>query len=817
MMHDESSVAAGVPATDTGTPQFLPEASVNEALESLEFALVLERVAGFAAGPLGAEAIRRRRPTGDMAWIEAELAVVNEAAGLVRTRQGISSEPVPDVSRATGRLGIEGSVLEIGEMISLRLALAAARLVSGELKRVEKDAPRLFLLQRPLPSRTIERRLELAFDTDGYLLDTASPGLAAARKEVRAARDRLVKRLESLLRSSEGQGATSESAVTVRNGRYVIPLRRDSRSRPGGIVHDESASGGTLFVEPAEAIELGNALRSAEAAEEREVLKVLRDLTDLLRPERDIIAAAHAMCVLVDDIVARGRYAAEVDGQVPAVREPSSPVTIRNGRHPLLFGGDFEVIPFNLDLIESERTVLISGPNTGGKTVLLKAVGLIAAMTQSGIIPPVGGGTVLPVFQRMFTDIGDRQSIAASLSTFSAHVKALKGILENADIASLILLDEVGSGTDPAEGAALAAAALLSLTRRRALTLASTHLGTLKQLASVSAGVVNASLEFDASTLSPTYRFLKGVPGRSYGLAIARRLGVPEPVLVDAESQVPDSERHLDAVLAAAEQRERQMNARAAALEERASGIEALAARLAVQASSQEIRETELKRKEREAEKQARKETKTYLMEARRRVEAAISTVQTSADEAVAREARRQVEEGIKVESQALAQVEEEEIATRSIEPVGLGQRVRIGQGSVGEVREIRPDGKLVVFVGAMRMVVNPAMVTPLSGDAAIAKPAPRSSPASEVAHESPTEIDLRGMTGDEAESATIAAVDGAVLAELPYLRIIHGMGTGVVRERVRRVVTGDRRIRSFGFAPANQGGTGVTIVEFAE
>ena len=805
---------SGVPATDTGTPLPLPVEVTADALDALEFAGVLERVAGNAAGPLGAAVVRTRRPTDDLHWIQAELALVDEAAGLIRTRQGITAEPVPEISRAISRLGVEGSVLEIGEMIAIRQSLAAARLVTAELKRVEKDAARLFNLSRPLPSRTVEKRLEQSFDTDGYLLDTASPGLAAARKEVRSARDRLVKRLESMLKAAEGGG---EGAVTVRNGRYVIPLRRDSRSRPGGIVHDESASGTTLFVEPAEAIELGNALRAAEAAEDREVLKVLRELTDLIRPEKDTIAGAHAMCVRTDEVVARGRYAVSVDGQRPAVGPPASAVTIRNGRHPLLFG-DREVIPFDLDLDEGERTVLISGPNTGGKTVLLKAVGLISAMTQCGIIPPVGAGTALPVFTSFFTDIGDRQSIAASLSTFSAHVKALRNILEHADQASLVLLDEVGSGTDPAEGAALAAAALLSLTRRKALTLASTHLGTLKQLASVSPGVVNASLEFDAGTLSPTYRFLKGVPGRSYGLAIARRLGVPDEVLRDAESQIPDSERHLDAVLAAAEQRERAMNAREAAIEERASGLEMLHARLTAQAEIQESREAELKKREREAEKQARKETKTYLMEARRRVEAAISTVQSAADDARAKEARRMVEEGIHAEARALEEVEESERAGRSAQSVTVGQRVRVGSGSVGEVRKVRSDGKIEVMVGVMRMVVDTSTVTPLGPEALKATPAP-SAPARAATgtHESPPEVDLRGMTGDEAEAAAMQAVDAAFLAERPFLRIIHGMGTGVVRERVRRVVSSDRRVSKFGFAPANQGGTGVTIVEFTE
>jgi len=785
--------------------------ATGDALKDLEFALVLDQVAGHAAGELGAASVRERGPTTDLEWIRSELGLVEQAAGLIRVRLGVTPEPAPDLTQPLGRLRVEGSVLEIADLIAIKRSLIAARLVSGELKRVEKDAPLVAALNRPLPSRGIERRLEISFDTDGYLLDAASPGLAAARKEVRAARERLIKRLEALLRAIEG-ATSGENSVTLRNGRYVIPLRRDARQRPGGIVHDESASGGTLFVEPAETIELGNALRAAEAAEDREILKVLRELTDLLRPELEIIREAHAMTVVVDDLVARARYATAVEGEKPVLQAAGTELVIRNGRHPLLFGG--KVVPFDLELVDSERTVLISGPNTGGKTVLLKAVGLISALAQSGVIPPVGPGTRLPVFQSFFADIGDRQSIAASLSTFSAHVQALRRILLEADSASLVLLDEVGSGTDPAEGAALAGAALASLTRRGAITLASTHLGSLKQLAAAMPGVVNASLEFDAASLSPTYRFLKGVPGRSYGLAIARRLGVPGDVLADAEAQIPDAERQLDAVLATLERRERELSERESALEERGSGLEALTARLTQESAAQAERDAELTRREREAEKQARKEAKSYLMDARRRVEAAISSVQSSAaEEAAAREARRLVEEGIQAESKALRQAEAQEKTDRPQATFFAGQRVQVGQGGVGTVQEIRPDGKLVVAVGSVRMVVDPAALTPALVDVkrksvSTAMSAPTASPAS-------SEVDLRGMTGDEAETATLAAVDAAFIADRPYLRIIHGMGTGVVRERVRRVVSSDRRVKSFGNAPANQGGTGVTIVEF--
>ncbi len=478
------------------------------------------------------------------------------------------------------------------------------------------------------------------------------------------------------------------------------------------------------------------------------------------------------------------------------------------------------MVPFDLDLDTSERTLLVSGPNTGGKTVLLKAVALFAALAQSGVVPPLGGESRLPAFGRFFADIGDRQSIAASLSTFSAHVGMLRRILDEADATSLVLLDEVGGGTDPTEGAALAAATLTALTGRGAVTLATTHLGALKDLAAHTSGVVNASLQFDAATLTPTYRLAKGVPGRSYGLAIARRLGVAPEVLADAEARVPETEKTLDQLLATVEERARELAADQAELEARRLEADALAARLRAQAEGQAAREAQLRKREKEAERRAREQARAFLLEARGRVEEALGAARTAADAAAARDARRLVEEGITAEAQALAAAEADELAEAAGQAAGVGALVRIGSGAVGRVAEIRSDGKLVVVVGAMRMVVEPGAVTALQGEGEKGRTGERDDtarlPAGPPARlPASFEIDLRGMTGDEAEAATMAAVDAAVLAEHPYLRIIHGMGTGVVRERVHRVVRSDRRVARFGFAPRNQGGTGVTIVEF--
>ena len=417
------------------------------------------------------------------------------------------------------------------------------------------------------------------------------------------------------------------------------------------------------------------------------------------------------------------------------------------------------------------------------------------------------------MFRRFFADIGDRQSIAASLSTFSAHVRMLRRVLEEADEATLVLLDEIGSGTDPAEGAALAGAALVSLTRRGSVALATTHLGTLKDLASHTPGIINASLQFDAVTLTPTYRFLKGVPGRSYGLSIARRLGVGAEILADAEARVPEAERSLDTLLAAVEQRERELRVEQHAQAERAVDLESLAARLGLQSESQAAREAELKRREKESERQGRQQARAYLLEARQRVEEALGAARGAADEGAAREARRLVEDAIRTEGEALAEGGAAGQRGSGAESLDIGSRVRLESGGTGEVTEIRSDGRVVVVAGSMRMVTEASSLTVVSKReetrARDAAPLPRGPAA-------PLEIDLRGMTGDEAEMATIAAVDAAVLSEQPFLRIIHGMGTGVVRERVQRVVSKDRRVSAYAFAPRNQGGTGVTIVEFS-
>ncbi len=789
-------------------------------LETLEFPAALQWVAQHAAGSLGAARVRARTPATDAEGIRDALAQVAELAALVLTDATLRAEPVPDLSKTLALLRVPGSVVEGSALAELAVALGAARIVATLLGRLERDAPRTARLKAPMPPRQIETRLREAIDPEGAVLDGASRELARARRAVRETRQKLVGRLEGLLGALDPTERAPDAAVTVRSGRYVIPVRSTARGRVGGIVHDESATRATVVVEPPEAIELGNELRAREAEEQREVLRVLRELTDLARPHYDPIAAGWEMCVAFDDLCARARYAVEVNGFVPEIG--GGPLKIRGGRHPLLVGGETVVVAFDLELAPDEWTVLISGPNTGGKTVLIKAVGLLSLLAQSGVIPPIGPLSRLPVFDGIFADIGDRQSIAASLSTFSAHVAVLRDILANAGSGSLVLLDEIGSGTDPAEGAALAAASLRSLTRRRAVTLATTHLGALKRLASETVGIVNASLQFDAESLTPTYRLLKGVPGRSYGLAIARRLGVPGDVLADAERAVPETERALDALLADVAARARALDERERVLAEAGLAAEQDRTRIEHRATSLAERERTLSGRERTLDARARDQARAYLLEARKTVEAALGQARAAVDEATAREARRQLEQAIAAGNRALDEARDEGPGPRERDArVEVGSHVRTPVGSVGKVLELRADGHAAVEVGSVRLVLDVAELRvvdqPADAPRREIRPAgpDRSPERRPTADRAGTEISLRGLRADAAEAELIRALDAAVLADLPYLRIIHGKGTGALREMVQRVLDADPRVAHCGFAPANQGRAGVTVVEF--
>ena len=796
----------------------------THALAVLEFPRVLDVVAGYATSDLGAVAVRGLAPTTDPAWLEREHGRVAAMRAALTGDTPWHPDPVPDLADALTRLRVDRSVWSATELLAGATLVRSARRTRATLGD-ERRAAMIRAVLAPLldtliAAPALEKLVDGAILDDGTVKDEASPALRRLRRELRTAQSDLIRILEREMARLDPQHRVTDMSVTMRNGRYVIPVRRDARATTGGIVHDSSASGATLFVEPPAAIEFGNRIRELESDELEEVERILLELTDAFRPRREELIATLAALVALDCLFARARFA-DAYACSPATLVPARDgFEVRDGRHPLLLARGADVVPFDLAMDSSERTLLVSGPNTGGKTVLLKALGLISALAQSGIPSPVGPGSRVAIFDNAFADVGDEQSIEASLSTFSAHLKNLAEILRLATADSLVLVDELGSGTDPIEGAALGWAILEELTGRRAMTLATTHLGTLKELAGRVPGVVNASLQFDAAALAPTYRLIKGIPGRSYGISIARRLDLPEHIVARAEERLPQHERDTAALIEQLERREGELTAR----EREASAI-AEDARKRVAAVAQ--RERTVRERERVAERESRQDARRFLLDARVEIERTIKELRSRGAEAVeeaGREARQHAEQLVAQQNEQLERLEREETnverraqraVTRGHLPIEVGDAVEVSTlgGRLGRVVEVR-DEDAVVAVGAVKLsVARKALVR---SDQALPVDATSIWTGDLPEVHVPTEIDLRGLRPDDAETAVLQALDAAVRADLKSLRIIHGKGTGALRDRVSEMLRKDIRVRGFRMGAWNEGGAGVTVAEFA-
>jgi DNA mismatch repair protein MutS2 len=785
------------------------------ALEVLEFVRVLERVAARASSPQARTRIVALRPEDDREGIRRELGRVGATMRFVEEKPGWGMPPVPSVEGALQGMAARGAVLEPAQLHAVGVLLRSSRILGSELDGREEAYPELTTVrERLVEDEDLEETLERAVDAEGQVLDTASKELRRVRDRMKGAHARIVRQLERYLGTLPERFVVPDASVSIREGRYVIPVRREGKSEVGGIVHDESQTGTTLFVEPPLAIELMNQLRDLEREEAREIRRILGDLTARVAPLRDGLSGALDALLEFDTLHARARTALAWGGSVPdMVEDAGAGFRLEGARHPLLLEamGRDEVIPYDLEVLPGERALVVSGPNTGGKSVFLKATGLISALAQSGVVPPVGPDTRLPVFRSFFADIGDEQSIAESLSTFSAHLGNLAEIVRGADDRSMVLIDEMGTGTDPAEGAALARAVLEELVERGAFAVVSSHLGQLKRLDTEGSGIVNASLQFDPERMEPTYHLVKGRPGRSYGLAIARRRGFPGEVLDRAESYREDDEARMEDLLERLERREHEADQRLAALEREQRAAERLRGEL-------ERRERSLRESERSAEERARQEERRLLMEARSEVEEAIAQVRAAAGEQAALE-RAATQARRRVEQAARESEEEARRVARSrggpVPKVETGDRVRVqATGAKGKVVEVRED-RALVEVGAVRMELPLVDLERVEGGASSAKEAsqPRgggwSAPERGQAR---TEVDLRGLRVDEVDVTLPRALDQAVLEDLAELRIIHGKGTGALRQRVGELLAADARVRAHRMGGPTEGGAGVTV-----
>lgn len=661
---------------------------------------MLEHVASFASTAAGRDAVLAMAPAGDAREAGDRLEAVTETRRFLAARPEWALEAFADPAAALGRLALDGAVLAGPDLARLASLMRAGDSLRRTLGEGAAGLPRLEALRAGLfADAGLAAELARAVGEDGRVLDTASRELGRLRSRLAGAHQRVVAHLESVLAGLAARHRVADASVAVRNGRYAIPVRREGRRTVGGYVHDESASGATVFMEPLSAVAMTNAVQETERAEAREVQRVLRVLTERCRPFHGALSASLAALVEMDRRVALAAAANAWDGHAPEVSAAAG-LSVRRGRHPLLAAAGADPVPFDLDLPAEGAVVVVTGPNAGGKTVFLKAVGLVSVMAQAGIVPPVGPGTRLPAFRSFFADIGDQQSIADNLSTFSAHLRNLRDVLAGAAGDALVLVDEPGAGTDPREGEALARALVETLAERGCVAVVTSHLGGLKRLAAPGGRIANASLEFDAERMSPTFRFLWGRPGRSFGLAMARALGFPAAVLDRAERCRDAADVRLDALLESVQRQERRASRLAAELEDERARAKALREEL-------DRRERALQEAEETRLAEARGQARRLLLEARRDVEEAIAGLRARVGagqplEPAARAARQSVEGAARTLGGP----------ARSASPAWTGEAPVRGQwvavaGSGARGRVVAVEGaRAVVDVGGMRMTV---------------------------------------------------------------------------------------------------------------
>ncbi len=803
-------------------------------LELLEYPKIRERLAQHTAFSASRELALHLLPDDEPTFVRRAQEATSAARRLLDAYPDITIGGARDVRPLVSKT-TRGGVLEPAALLDVAATLRAMRQLRGRLLRLPYDsyAPVLDLAQALPEHPAIEDAIDQAIDPGGEILDSASPALGRIRSELRVAHNRLMERLNAIIASPQYAPALQEPIVTMRDGRYVVPIKASGRRALRGIVHDQSNSGATLFIEPLQTVELNNRWRELQLAEREEIDRILRALSSQIAAVAPSITAGTEALAAIDLLFAKARYSLELRAVAPAivdgpVSEPRDepPLYLRDARHPLL---DPEtVVPTTVWLGGAFRVLLITGPNTGGKTVALKTTGLLALMAQSGLHIPADDRSRVPVFQHIFADIGDEQSIEQSLSTFSSHMTHIVAILRALDQAkaaraaggstenALALFDELGAGTDPTEGAALARAIIERVLESGALCIGTTHYAELKVYAHNTPGVENASVAFDQETLQPTYRLEIGLPGRSNALAIAARLGLMPEVIERARSFLSAETEQVEDLLAAiARERETAALERAQAERLRAEAAE-LRARL-----DRELAELALERERRLAafESELDEEMKAARQELRRLREDARSVSLT-------REWLQQAEERLKAVGQrteqrrrtqpqpaAMTQAPSEQ-GPRPIQP---GDRVHVASVNLdGEVLAIDPEtGEAEVQVGGFRMTVDQRELRRRKGDKPPAGPSYRVTSATPVAaprRDVSMQFDMRGIRAAEVEALLDRYLNDAYLADLSEVRLVHGKGTGTLRKIVRDVLAEHPLVASYQSGVEGEGGEGVTI-----
>lgn len=772
---------------------------------TLEFDKILKILEQHLACEVGMEYAEKLRPA--LSRKDAETLQEQTAeAETVYTRTGRTPiSGFPDVRELVGRVHA-ALFISTRELLAVASAMRASREAKDVLQAGEAEGLLCNMANRLTSHRSAEEEIARCILAEDEISDNASAELSRIRRQMKIVNERVREKLNGMLKSSSTQKYLQESIITIRNGRYALPVKAEYRSQVPGLVHDQSSSGATLFVEPAAVVELGNEYKRLLAEEKNEIERILSGLTAMISPFADEIHSSVNMMGALDVIFARAVMARDMRAVRPELNEEGR-IRIVKGRHPLIPRDT--VVPVDIWLGETFRTLIITGPNTGGKTVTLKTVGLFTLMAMSGMFIPAEIGTELSTFESVFADIGDEQSIEQSLSTFSAHMTNTVRILAEADSRSLVLLDELGAGTDPIEGAALAQAILESLFERQTLTVATTHYSEIKAFALMHPGMQNASMEFDVDRLCPTYRLFIGIPGKSNAFEISRRLGLSGDVVERAQTFLQKKDVAFENVLSEAEQAKRSAeNDRDEAARARAEA-EKIRSELQKQKQKLEDEKTQLRQK-------AREDARRMVQETRRDMEALITQLRT-----VENIDKKQLERAVQKSRDAMRETEERlyeqatqrETAGEAPASVVPGERVRLitlGQEAT-VLKGADGKGEVLVQAGIIKMSVPLGDLRPVGR-----KEKPKQTSAKVALAEdrgSAMRLDLRGKMVEEACMEIDRFIDNAAITGITEFAIVHGKGTGALRAGVQAYLKQNPRVKTFRIGAYGEGDAGVTIV----
>ena len=787
----------------------------SAALRTLEYTKVIDRLVNLVATQRGRELAEALQPSSEYQTVESNLALTEDAVRVLRHAAAIPFGGIRDLRQVLGRARVGGG-LSGEELLAVGSTLRAVRLMKGFFAEYAEFIGGLEpWVQGLTVLRNSEFAIERSIDDNGTVKDDASEKLSQLRREIRVIQGRIKDKLDSILRSSQYKSYFQDALYTMRGDRYVIPIKQEYRHQFPGILHDQSASGATVFIEPMALVNMNNDLKGVISAEQVEVEKILLALSLQVAAAADPIEANCDILAQLDFVFAKARLAFEMHAVRPAVNVQGR-VDLRQARHPLIVPAS--VVPVDIRIGNEFNTLLITGPNTGGKTVALKTLGLLSLMMQSGLFVPAAADSTLAVFENIFADIGDEQSIEQSLSTFSGHMTNLVRILSQVTPKCLVLIDEIGAGTDPEEGTALAMAILEHLREQGIRTIATTHYGELKAFAYTQEGVENASVEFDIETLRPTYRLLIGVAGSSNAFAISQRLGLPKELVEKARIMAGGEHQKFETVLSVMEEHKRaseKERQEAAALRQESVRLRQIIER--------EKQSWEIKKKD--AMIKARAEADELMRQTRLEAEAVIrdlkqhySTSGASALQESVDSARRKIREKISELNPLEASETPVVFETDATAKVVKGSVVLVANlGQQGNVLSVEGDS-VVVQLGALKMTVarNQCRVLKRSEQKSLEPARKARQLSTEKMQPVSREIDIRGMNNEEASYVLEKYLDDAVLAGLDSVSIIHGKGTGALRKGVQTFLAAHPRVKGISIAEVNQGGTGVSVVKLA-